>query len=82
MDSLESLIPINQQNVDRHQERNPGASIMASRKRKIYQITRTGPTYLTRVPFRLSHTSQNAQIANSFSEIWVEDKYQVDMVLC
>ncbi len=82
MDSIESLIPLNQQNVSHQQERNPGATLMAARKREINEIMRMDSAHLTRLPIRLSHPSHSAQITSGFSELWLKDKYQSDVVFC
>ena len=82
MDSIESLIVVNQQNDSHHQERNPGASIMVNRKREINQLMKTDPAHLRQLPIRMSHPSHNTQIASSFTEVWLDDRYQADMLYC
>ena len=55
---------------------------MAARKREIQQIMRNDPNRLSRIAIRLSNSSSNTQIETSFTEVWLDDKYQPDMLYC
>ena len=55
---------------------------LVSRKRKLEDIMRNEPTRVTRYPILLSSTRQNIDVASNFFEVWVDDKYQEDLVYC
>ena len=55
---------------------------LVSRKRKLEDIMRNEPTRVIRYPILLSSTRQNIDVASNFFEVWVDDKYQEDLVYC
>ena len=55
---------------------------LGARKRKLEDIMRNEPKRVTRYPILLSSTRQNIDVASNFFEVWVDDKYQEDLVYC
>ena len=55
---------------------------LVSRKHKLEDIMRNEPTRVTRYPILLSSTRQNIDVASNFFELWLDDKYQQDLVYC
>ncbi len=55
---------------------------LVARKRKLGDIMRNEPTRVTRYPILLSSTRQNLDVAGNFFEVWLDEKYQEDLVYC
>ena len=55
---------------------------LGARKRKLEEIMRNEPKRVTRYPIRLWSSRQNIDIAANFYEVWLDDKYQEDLVYC
>ena len=43
---------------------------------------RNEPPRVTRYPILLSSTRQNIDVVSNFFEVWLDDKYQEDLVYC
>ena len=54
----------------------------AARKRKLEDIIRNEPMRVIQHPIRLWSSHQNIDVASNFFEVWLDDKYQVDLVYC
>jgi len=55
---------------------------LGSRKRKLEDIIRNEPTRVTSYPIRLWSPHQNIDVAANFFEVWLDDKYQPDLLYC
>ena len=82
LSNITALLFVDQQPRIPPNERNPGCTMMAARRKEIKHIAKTEPHRLSRVPIRMFHSSHNFQIASSFREVWFDDKYQQDMLSC
>ena len=54
----------------------------AARKRKLEDIIRNQPKRVIQYPIRLWSSRQNNDVAANFFELWLDDKYQKDLVYC
>ena len=54
----------------------------AARKRKLEDIIRNEPMMVIQYPIRLWSARQNNDVAANFFELWLDDKYQEDLVYC
>ena len=55
---------------------------LLARKRKLGEIMRSEPLRVTQHPIRLWSSRQNNDVATNFFELWLDDKYQHDLVYC
>ena len=55
---------------------------LGARKRKLEDIMRNDPLRVTQHPIRLWSARQNIDVASNFFELWLDDKYQEDLVYC
>ena len=55
---------------------------LSARKRKLEDIMINEPKRVTRYPILLSSTRPNNDIASNFFDVWLDDKYQEDLVYC
>ena len=55
---------------------------IGARKRKLEDIMRNEPKWVTLYPILLSSTRPNNDVAANFFEVWLNDKYQEDLVYC
>ena len=55
---------------------------LSSRKRKLEMIMKNEPDLVTRYPMRLWSTRQNIDVASNFYEVWLDEKFEKDLLYC
>ncbi len=55
---------------------------LVARKRKLGQIMISEPLRVIQHPIRLWSSRQNHDVAANFFELWLDEKYQQDLVYC
>ena len=55
---------------------------LVARKRKLGEIMISEPLRVIQHPIRLWSSRQNNDVAANFFELWLDDKYQPDLVYC
>ena len=54
---------------------------LGARKRKLGDIMRNEPKRVTRYPILLSSTRKKSDVASTFFEVWLDEKYQEDFFI-